>query len=122
MHIGMILTALTLTGCFSAVVNSPDGKSAFMEKCEQMKACLENAQARCRSRHLRTNPFRRNPGEFQVWTGRFEQKKDGFVWTYDLVEDSGTWEEPPSYTVVVKGDPDEKTAAGEQVLFAYCAD
>jgi hypothetical protein len=118
----LLATALALAGCFSSVVNSPDGKSAFLLKCDQMKSCYEDAKARCQQEELGDNPLRVKTGQFQVWTGEFEQHKERFVRTYDLVEGTGTWADPPSYSVVVKDDPDAKKPREDQLLVAHCVD
>lgn len=118
----LLVTALALVGCFSSVVNSPDGRSAFLLRCVQMKSCYEEAKAQCRQVQVGDNPLRAKTGQFQVWDGEFEKHKQRFVWTYDLLEGTGTWVDPPSYSVVVKDDPDAKEPTEGQLLVATCVE
>jgi hypothetical protein len=87
-----------------------------------MKSCYEEAKVKCRRRQAREDPLGDKNGQFQVWSGEFEQHKQQFVWTYDLVAGTGTWVDPPSYSVVVKDDPDAKKPREDQLLVAHCVE
>lgn len=117
---GLLGLIVGMPGCFSSIVNAPDGKSAFAVKCSQMKDCVEEARGRCQAKH--DEALRNGQSHFLVWTGEVQQTKNRFVWTYDLVDGTGTWGAPPTYTVVTRDDPEEKKPPTEQMLVARCAD
>jgi hypothetical protein len=109
-----LIISTTLWGCLPGSVRTPDGRDAFVLTCDGLQECMERARSRCAG--YRYNSPVNAPAGFKVWSGEVKRQ----FWAWEVVDDTGTWSDSGSLSMVVHKDEDGKSIHEGLRLAIYC--
>ncbi len=111
-----LIVSTALSGCLPGSVRTPDGRDAFVVTCDKLQECMERARSRCAAYRYKS-PVNSPPG-FKVWSGEVKRK----FWAWEIVDNTGTWSDSGSLSMVVHKDEDGKPIHEGVRLAIYCSE